>query len=163
MRLPRLARLITAAVAASLSLAGTAAADVTGPDVSGWQHPSGASVDWSAVRAAGHDFTFVKATEGSTFTNAYFAGDWANVAAAGLYRGAYHYARPTTAAGSAAAQARFFAATIGNQSQPLTLPPTLDMEEAGGLTPAQLIAWTTSFLTTVQTLTGRRPIIYTYP
>jgi GH25 family lysozyme M1 (1,4-beta-N-acetylmuramidase) len=162
-RLPRLARLITAAVAASLALVGTAAADVTGPDVSGWQHPSGASVDWSAVRAAGHDFTFVKATEGSTFTNAYFAGDWADVAAAGLYRGAYHYARPTTAAGSAAAQARFFAATIGDQSRPLTLPPTLDMEEAGGLTPAQLVAWTTSFLTTVKSLTGRRPIIYTYP
>jgi GH25 family lysozyme M1 (1,4-beta-N-acetylmuramidase) len=162
-RLSRLARWVLAAVAASLTLAGTAAADVTGPDVSGWQHPSGASVDWNAVRSAGHDFTFVKATEGSTFTNAYFAGDWANVAAAGLYRGAYHYARPTTAAGSAAAQARYFAATIGDQSRPLTMPPTLDMEEAGNLTPAQLVAWTKSFLTTLQGLTGRTPIIYTYP
>ena len=163
MLLSRLPRLIAAAVAGALLVAGPAAADVTGPDVSGWQHPSGSIVDWTAVRAAGHDFSFVKATEGGTFTNAYFAGDWRAVAAAGLYRGAYHYARPSTAAGSAAAQARYFAAVIGDQSQPLTLPPTLDLEESGGLSPAALTAWARTFLTTLQSLTGRTPIIYTYP
>jgi GH25 family lysozyme M1 (1,4-beta-N-acetylmuramidase) len=163
MLLSRRVRAAALAVAASLLLAGAASADVTGPDVSGWQHPSGASVDWSAVRAGGQDFTFVKATEGGTFTNAYFAGDWNAISAAGLYRGAYHYARPTTAAGSAAAQAQFFASAIGNQSAPMTLPPTLDMEESGGLSPAALVAWTRSFLTTLQSLTGRTPMIYTYP
>jgi GH25 family lysozyme M1 (1,4-beta-N-acetylmuramidase) len=156
-------RLLATALAASLALCGAASADVSGPDVSGWQHPSGANVDWSAVRAAGHDFTFVKATEGGTFTNAYFRSDWAAVAAAGLYRGAYHFARPTTAAGSAATQARFFASVIGDQSQSMTLPPTLDIEESGGLSPTQLVSWTRTFLTTLQSLTGRTPIIYTYP
>ncbi|GAC1608345.1 MAG: hypothetical protein NVS3B26_04890 [Mycobacteriales bacterium] len=159
----RPARSAALAVASSLLFAGVATAEVTGPDVSGWQHPSAAPIDWTAVRAAGHEFTFVKATEGGTFTNAYFAADWRSVNAAGLYRGAYHYARPTSVPGSAAAQARLFAATIGDQSQPLTLPPTLDMEESGGLGPAALQAWTSSFLTTLSSLTGRTPIIYTYP
>jgi len=157
----RLARAVALALTAVLLLAGTASADVSGPDVSGWQHPSGAAVDWPAVHAAGHDFTFIKATEGATFTNAYFGSDWSAAAAAGLYRGAYHFARPSS--GSAAAQARYFAAKIGDQSRPLTLPPVLDLEEAGGLSPTALISWTSTFLTTLQSLTGRTPIIYTYP
>ena len=44
----------------------------------------------------------IKATEGTTVDNAWFADDWADARAAGLYRGAYHFARPSTAAGSAA-------------------------------------------------------------
>jgi GH25 family lysozyme M1 (1,4-beta-N-acetylmuramidase) len=159
--LSRATRAVTVALAAVLLLAGAASAEITGPDVSRWQHPSGADVSWSAVRAAGPDFTFVKATEGTRYTNAWFASDWSGAAAAGLYRGAYHYARPSL--GSAATQARFFAATIGDQSRPLTLPPTLDLEESGGLSPAALVSWTRTFLTTVQQLTGRTPIIYTYP
>lgn len=151
------------ALAVSVALTGTAAAGVSGPDVSSWQHPSGSAVDWPAVRAAGHDFSFVKATEGSTYTNPYFAGDWAGIAAAGLYRGAYHYARPSAASGSAAEQARWFAATVGDQSRARTLPPTLDLEDAGGLSPTALVAWTQTFLSTLQSLTGRRPILYTYP
>ena len=163
MLLSRLARVVGLALASSLVLAPAAAADVTGPDVSGWQHPSGAAIDWTAVHSAGHDFTFVKATEGGTFTNAYFSRDWQSVSDAGLYRGAYHYARPSTASGSAAAQARYFASVIGDQSRPMTLPPTLDMEESGGLSPTALVTWTRMFLTTLQALTGRTPILYTYP
>jgi GH25 family lysozyme M1 (1,4-beta-N-acetylmuramidase) len=161
--LSRLARVVGVALAGAVVFASAAAADVTGPDVSSWQHPSGAAVDWSAVHAAGHDFSFVKATEGGNYTNAYFGRDWSAVSAAGLYRGAYHYARPSSSAGSAAAQARYFAAVIGDQTQPMTLPPTLDLEESGGLSPAALVAWTSSFLTTLQSLTDRTPILYTYP
>jgi lysozyme len=161
--LARAARLVAAALAGTLVFASAASADVTGPDVSSWQHQSASGVSWDAVRGAGHDFTFVKATEGTSYTNGYFASDWSGAAAAGLYRGAYHYARPSTGAGSAAGQARLFAAAIGDQHQPLTLPPTLDLEESGGLSPAALIAWTHTFLTTLTSLTGRTPIIYTYP
>ena len=161
MRPARFARLLLAAFAASLTLAGTAFAGVSGPDVSGWQHPSGAGIDWSTVKSSGQDFTFIKATEGGTFTNAYFARDWAASAGAGLYRGAYHYARPGSS--SATTQARYFASVIGDQHAPLTLPPTLDLEESGGLSPTALISWTKTFLTTLESLTGRRPILYTYP
>lgn len=156
------------AVAAAAVLAATAgpaaAADYpTGPDVSRYQHPDGASIDWAAVRASGQSFAFVKATEGRAITNSYFAGDWAGARAAGLYRGAYHYAWPDADAGDAVAEAGNFAALVGAVNQPGDLPPVLDLEQDGGLDPAALEEWTTTFLTTVQASTGRTPIIYTYP
>jgi len=39
----------------------------------------------------------------------------------------------------------------------------LDLEVSGGLGPAKLIAWTKQWLTTVQNLTGRKAMIYSYP
>jgi GH25 family lysozyme M1 (1,4-beta-N-acetylmuramidase) len=160
--------LLTFAATLAALLAGpagpaSAAAAPSGPDVSSWQHPNGAAVDWNRVKAAGQSYAFVKATEGTTYTNPYFSGDWAGIRSAGLLRSAYHYARPSAAAGSAAAQARVFAATIGTQTLAGTLPPVLDLEETGSLAPAALIDWTSTFLTTLQGLTGRTPMIYTYP
>jgi lysozyme len=71
----------------------------TGPDVSNFQHPNGAAIDWGQVRSAGHTFAFVKASEGPVggggyYTNGWFKSDWAGAGGAGLYRGAYHFARP---------------------------------------------------------------------
>ena len=156
------------AVLAGLSLTAPASAAYTppglsGPDVASYQHPKGASIDWVKVRQDGRRWGFVKATEGITYKNPYFADDWRAISAAGLYRGTYHYARPTTATGNAEAQAREFANTIGSQQVPGTLPPILDLEDAGGLAPAALISWTTRFLTTLASETGRVPMLYTYP
>jgi lysozyme len=136
---------------------------LSGPDVASYQHPNGAPIDWSAVRRDGHSWAFVKATEGTTYVNPGFRGDWRDSAAAGLYRGAYHYARPSAAAGSARAQASAFANTIGPQRVPGTLPPVLDLEETGNLSPAALATWVREFLTSTQAFTGRVPMIYTYP
>ena len=66
------------------------------------------------VAKAGKDFAIVKATEGTTYVNPYFAGpyanDYADAAAAGLVHGSYHFARPALpVAASAKAQAKFFA------------------------------------------------------
>ncbi|GAC1445233.1 MAG: hypothetical protein NVSMB55_25170 [Mycobacteriales bacterium] len=134
-----------------------------GPDVASYQHPNGQAIDWHRVYNAGEQFTFIKATEGTTYTNPYFAGDWSDSANAGLIHGAYHYARPSADMTTAQSQAQFFANTIGPQNVPGTLPPILDLEENGSLSPASLQAWTTTFLSTLQDLTGRTPIIYTYP
>jgi GH25 family lysozyme M1 (1,4-beta-N-acetylmuramidase) len=136
---------------------------LSGPDVASYQHPNGAAIDWTAVRRDGHGWAFVKATEGTTYLNPGFSGDWRDTAAAGLYRGAYHYARPSATAGSARAQASAFADAIGPQRIPGTLPPILDLEEAGGLSPAALASWVSEFLTSTQAFTGRVPMIYTYP
>jgi lysozyme len=146
-----------------LGSAATASASVGGPDVASYQHPSGRSINWPSVYAAGKRFVFVKATEGTRYRNPYFAGDWTSSHAAGLMHGAYHFARPSTRAGSAAAQARTFVATAGRARSRGDLPPTLDLEVSGGLRPATLIAWTRQWLTTVQNLTGRKPMIYSYP
>ena len=151
---------------------------VSGPDVSRWQHPNGACIDWDQVAAGDPDsgtpprqFALIKATEGATYVNPYFGacggsaerGDWNAVGAAGMARGAYHFARPSLPLSDAVAEAKFFVATIGAQNVAGTLPPVLDIEDAGGLTPPQLITWTQLWLDTVRKATGRVPVIYTYP
>ena len=134
-----------------------------GPDVSSHQHPSGTPIDWQRVAASGQQFAFVKATEGTTYTNPYFGSDWSGSAGAGLIHGAYHYARPYADVSTAVSQAQVFASTIGDQSVPGTLPPVLDLEESNNLTPTQLQDWVSTLLTNLQGLTGRTPMIYTYP
>src|SRR5438270_6269922 len=103
------AGVLTAVVA--VATAAPAAAVVTGPDVASYQHPSSGSIDWAAVKTSGRSFVFVKATEGSTYTNPYFAADWAASRAAGLIHGAYAFARPSV--GSAVAQAQKLVAVAG--------------------------------------------------
>ena len=152
--------LATVAALLATTLATAATAD-TGVDVSRWQHPNGGSLNWYAVEAGGISFAFIKATEGGSYTNPYLAGDWAATAAFGIYHGAYHFARPSR--GTAAAQARYFVAAAGVADQPGDLPPVLDLEDSGGLGVTALTAWVTTWLATVQELTGRVPIIYVSP
>ncbi len=152
---------------------------VSGPDVSRWNHPNGVCIDWRAVAvgdpAVGvppRQFAFIKATEGSSYTNPYFAscaghaarGDWTATATAGLAHAAYHYAKPNWPLSDAVDEATFFVSQIGDQQQPGTLAPVLDLEEnKSGLSQSQLIQWTQTWLDTVRRQTGRIPIIYTYP
>ena len=132
-----------------------------GPDVSGWQHPAGGGINWAAVRGAGASFAFVKASEGTGYTSPYYRSDTATARAQGLYVGAYHFARPRLPISTAATEANYFANIIGDVRGRGWLPPVLDLEVTGGLSPANLTAWTRSFLQTVQARTGRVPIVYT--
>jgi uncharacterized protein with LGFP repeats/GH25 family lysozyme M1 (1,4-beta-N-acetylmuramidase) len=160
------AALLSVSISSLPATSGRAAAagpSVSGPDVASWQHPGGASVDWYAVHGSGQNFAFVKATEDTNYRNPYFAADYAGIRAAGMTRGAYHYARPALPLGTAADQANFFVNTVGAGSQRGDLPLSLDLEEAGTLGPSDLIAWAHLFLDTVQARTGRQPILYTYP
>jgi len=134
-----------------------------GPDVSSHQHPHGHGIDWGRAKGGGTDFAFVKATEGRTYTNPYFARDYAGLAAHGIIRGAYHFARPAGGGANARTQARYFVHTAGSLTSAGELPAVLDLETTGGLRPAALIRWTHAYLGEVQRLTGRKPIVYTYP
>lgn len=140
--------------------AGWALANPEGPDVASYQHPGGASIDWTRVKASGQSFALVKSTEGTGYTNPYFSGDWQSIRAAGMVRAAYHYAKPGS---SATAQADLFVRTAGPMNSPGDLPPVLDLETTDGLGPAALADWARTFLQRVQSQTGRTPIIYTYP
>lgn len=157
-----LALLLVVEVAAALP-----ASAATGPDVASWQHPNGAPIDWNQVRAAGHDFAFVKADEGpvangrSYYTNPYFTQDWNGAAAAGLYRGAYHFARPKLPLSTAIDDARHFVSVTGTMQGSGDLPPVLDIEVTGGLSPANVAQWSRLWLQEVERLTGRVSIIYT--
>jgi GH25 family lysozyme M1 (1,4-beta-N-acetylmuramidase) len=161
----------TIATIASVADATPAAAAIdhpTGIDVSNYQHPNGAAINWSAVAGSGISFAFIKATEGpiscsgSLYTNSYFASDWSAAGKAGLYRGAYHFARPGSVA-SAITQAHQFAAVVGPMNGPHDLPPVLDLEVTCDLSPSAIAAWSHAWIDEVARLTGRHAIITTYP
>jgi GH25 family lysozyme M1 (1,4-beta-N-acetylmuramidase)/plastocyanin len=158
----RLLSLLIAVLVGAVCAAPAAAAAVSGPDVSGWQHPQGFTINWKAAHTSGGaQFAFVKATEGTGYRNQYFASDFTALAGLKMARGAYHFAQPGT--GTAVAQARYFVSVAGKLGARGDLPPVLDLEATGGLNPTKLIAWTKSYLAEVKRLTGRTPMIYTYP
>lgn len=139
-----------------------AANTVPGHDVSGWQ----GDVDWQAAARAGAKFVYIKATEGTGFVSDRFTQQYTGSHAAGLIRGAYHFARPDVSGG--AAQARFFVDNGGGwTADGRTLPGALDVEynpygdDCYGKSPPDMIAWITDFSRTYEARTGRAPVIYT--
>jgi uncharacterized protein with LGFP repeats len=145
----------------------TAAGNAVGLDVSHYQ----GTVDWNSVAANGASFAYMKATEGTGYTDPQFATNYSGSVNAGLARGAYHFALPSDSSG--AAQATFFLGHGGGWvADGHTLPPVLDIEYnpystadwAGwcyNQTPAQITAWITDFTTTIHSRTNRWPVIYT--
>ncbi len=73
-------------------------------DVSSANHPGGAPIDYQAVADDPQGITAVniKATQGTTYTNPYFAQDLTGFRAVGLAVSAYHYAMFTTPLAEAA-------------------------------------------------------------
>ncbi|MCL6454389.1 MAG: 1,4-beta-N-acetylmuramidase [Alicyclobacillus sp.] len=133
------------------------ASDAQGIDVSAYQ----GTINWSQVRASGISFAFIKATEGTSLTDSLFATNYAQAKAAGVLRGAYHFARP--GASAAAAQAQYFLHVLEAAGGAVELPPVLDVEDAGGLNQSELVSWITEWMDAVQTATGVQPLLYTYP
>ena len=135
---------------------------IPGIDVSHYQ----AVVDWSAVAAGGVRFAFAKASEGAGVPDQYFLDNWNGMKAAGLLRGAYHFMHPNA---DPQAQASNFLnrLTAANGGTPLLapgdLPAALDIEVTDGASTATLLSCATSWLTAVESATGKRPIVYTYP
>lgn len=132
---------------------------IGGIDVSKYQHDTGQPINWRAVKASGQSFAFIKATGGSNRVDPWFHREWAAAKAAGMIRGAYHYADPS---GSAVAQAALVVQTVGTTREANNLGIALDLESSGGLSPRQLSAWAHTFLREVERRTGRTPILYTY-
>lgn len=118
-------------------------------------------VDWAAVRAAGAAFSFTKATGGAWYQNPTLGANWQSMAAAGLQRGAYHFAfetsgQPFPGPGPEAEAAYFLAAVL-----PLGLSRTdmlcLDIEQGSG----HLGEWALRWLKHVEAAVGFRPLLYT--
>jgi lysozyme len=141
-------------------MSGPYAKTIWGPDVSNYQHPHGAAINWPSVHAQGARFAFVKESEGNFYVNPYASGDIRGALAAGLYVAPYHFGRPRLPISTAASDARLFAAQIGDVRVPNYLPPVLDIEVTGGLKKANLTAWTRTFMSTLETAIGRPPMIY---
>lgn len=141
----------------------TTPSGLPGIDVASYQ----GDVNWPNWYTKGVRWTYVKATEGTSYTNPYFGQQYSGSYQAGIMHGAYHFARPDTSTG--AAQAKYFVAHGGGWSADgMTLPGALDIEDnytgggrCWGNTAAENVAWVKSFMTTYKSLTGRDAVIYT--
>ena len=136
---------------------------LAGIDVSHWQ----GTIDWSAVAGSGIRFAFVKATEGicptctAYYTDPTFATNRAGANAHGVVIGAYDFAQPGLAAGSAKADADYFVAVATPAMGDLA--PVLDLEVTNNLSVADLTAWVKVWVAEVYAKTGVRASIYTSP
>lgn len=133
-----------------------------GMDVSSHQ----GTVNWSAAKANGAQFAYVKATEGTTFQNPDFAQQYNGSYNVGMVRGAYHFALPDRSSG--ATQGAFFVGHGGGWSADgRTLPPVIDLEynpygaSCYGLSQSAMVAWIHDIANTVKSRTGRDPAFYT--
>jgi GH25 family lysozyme M1 (1,4-beta-N-acetylmuramidase) len=140
---------------------------VSGIDVSSHDH-SVFPIDWAAVAASGVKFAYVKATEGDFYANPYFAPDYQAAKNAGLYAGAYVFARPDL--GDPVGQADYFFDRSLWTADSQTLIPFVDIEWPYGalhlgpcynLTESQLSTWLHAFVERIQARIGRPPMIYT--
>ena len=126
---------------------------IPGIDVSKWQ----GRIDWIKVKEVGVQFAFIKASQGTSYQDPLFTGNWQAAREAGILRGAYHYFHPKL---DAIRQARFFHQQF--QEDPGELPPALDLE-APELTGLPLAASISKFLQELENLTGQKAILYTSP
>jgi GH25 family lysozyme M1 (1,4-beta-N-acetylmuramidase) len=133
-----------------------------GIDVSHFQ----GTINWATKFSQGIRFSWIKATEGVTFTDPTFSANYNGAFNAGVIRGAYHFALPDRSTG--ATQANYLLAHGGGWSADgRTLPATLDIEynpygaTCYGLTKAGMSAWIRDFATTYKARTGRDAVIYT--
>lgn len=126
--------------------------EVTGVDVSHYQ----GAIDWDALAADGHDFAFIKATEGKELQDKAFFANWALAGRTGMRRGAYHFFRPEV---TPDAQALNFLSAV--ELQPGDLPPVIDVEDIGRLSAAQLVTRVKQLAQMLEIRFGVKPIIYT--
>jgi GH25 family lysozyme M1 (1,4-beta-N-acetylmuramidase) len=160
---PQLSQALSRPAKTATSLPPSAGA--RGIDVASYEHPHGAVINWAEVARAGYKFAFVKVTEGTYYTNPYYATDLAHAEAAGLYSAGYHFAVPNVSSGGS--QADYAVKQARYTPDGHTMPLALDIEynpygaTCYGLSAARMVAWLSAFTSEVRRLTGQLPIIYT--
>lgn len=131
--------------------------EVRGIDISHYQE----RVNWEKLRNASMgdapvSFVFIKATEGEKLFDDNFNRNFANAKRNDIIRGAYHFFVPGI---NPRKQADFFISIA--QLEPGDLPPVLDIEKKGNLTPEQLRRDVKIWLDIVEKEYGVKPILYT--
>jgi lysozyme len=140
----------TGIIEARVCAAGTT---VKGIDVSKWE----SSINWTSVKNGGYAFAFIRVSDGTTSPDAKFAGYWAGAKAAGVIRGAYQFFRPSQ---NVTTQANMMINAIGTY-RPGDLPPVIDVEATGSLSPATVASKVRQWVDKVYAAVGVRPIVYT--
>lgn len=116
-------------------------------------------IDWRAVRAAGADFAYIKASEGGDLRDDRFAENWRTANEAGVKRGAYHF---FTLCKPGRDQATNFIAMVPREAE--ALPPALDLEFGGNCAnrPARdaLLAEIATFIEMVEAHSEKPVMLY---
>lgn len=159
---------------------------IHGMDISRWQHPGSAPIDFVKMYAAGVRFVMIKAADTRDKSDAealkYVTMDHNAAQAAGIYTGFYYYSTlPDTTdeaviiqdAQAQAQKAIWRLASLGGYTE-RDLSFALDLENncvrtstTGACTKYTsrnaVTLWAKTWLTAVEAKTGRTPIIYSYP
>ena len=133
-----------------------------GIDVASWQ----GQPDWRIVAASGIQFAITKATEGVGYLNPTFARNWLEIKAAGITRGAYHFAE--LGANTPEAEADYFLANVGRVGGLAAGDMVaLDLEDKKGslgrMPEGAVSSWALAWLRYVERQTGVAPLLYTAP
>ena len=131
--------------------------EVHGIDVSRHQ----GKINWEAVsdhtsNDIGISFTFIKASEGRTLRDNYFQENWRKAKDINMLRGAYHFFRPHLTADE---QFNLFKSIVRLEKE--DLPPVLDVEIRGSVSPAKLKSTVKRWLVLAEKHYGVKPILYT--
>lgn len=133
---------------------GTAVDDVKrGVDLSHYQ----GLVNFQQVAAAGLDFVYLKATQGTDYTDPTYAQHASAVAKTALLHGAYHYFQPDQ---DPVAQARHFVQQVRMSRH--SMPPMLDVETVGQASADTIRKGVLIWLQHVHQALNCRPILYSY-
>ncbi|KAF2679350.1 glycoside hydrolase family 25 protein [Lentithecium fluviatile CBS 122367] len=134
---------------------GLARANIQGISIS--RHQS--FFNFTEAHSMGLQFAYVKATEGTTYTDPKFSAHYSSATDAGFVRGSTHISRPSASAG--AAQARFFLSNGGGwNNDSMTLPGLLELGgDCTGKAGKEMVGWIQEFGDTYQVATGRWPVL----
>ena len=158
---------------------------IHGSDVSRWQHPNDAPIDFVKKYSAGMRFVMIKASdtrdEADALALKYVIMDRLAAQAAGMYTGFYHYAvlpdvrtdaEVVSDAQTQAQKVIWRLEALGGYND-RDLPYALDLENncvrlsgktcARYLPKAQITLWAKTFLKVLREKTDRMPILYSYP
>lgn len=117
------------------------------------------TIDWAKVKASGITGAYLKATEGITFTDSYFAGNVNDAHANGIEVGAYHFAHPEN---DPIKEAQHFLSVISGHQLDFMHVLDLELPTSGGVySAAYLTNWARQFITYVQQQTGTKVMLYT--
>jgi len=136
---------------------------VKGLDVSSYQHPGGAGINWREVVHYGYKFVFIKDTEGTYYVNRYYLSDRSGAEAHGMKVGSYAFAVPNRSSGSS--QANYLLSHQGYSKG--MLAPVLDIERnpygsnCYGLSTTSMRNWINQFEATIHKSIGEYATINT--
>ena len=158
---------------------------IHGADISRWQHPNDAPINFEKMYGAGIRFVIIKASDTRDDADAlalkYVMMDRSAAQAAGIFTGFYHYAvlpdvktdqQVIVDAQTQAQKALWRLGALGGYNE-RDMPYALDLENncvrlsgktcARYLPKTQITLWAKTFLKIIKEKTDRTPIIYSYP